>query len=126
MAGKKFGITLPNGTYSELDRLAKSRDDTAARLASFFVERAIAEARERGEIPPPDETVNEPDVSESESLAIVAEYIKLLTGERTERNGLSLAKLGKVLGINHHDLDALYKLVETCKQTDHDSRERKP
>jgi hypothetical protein len=47
---KKFSITLSDGIYRDLVRLSKKDGERLASKAVFFVETAITEARERGEL----------------------------------------------------------------------------
>ena len=47
---KKFSITLSDGIYADLARLAKRDGAQPASKAAFYVESAIVAARERGDL----------------------------------------------------------------------------
>lgn len=49
---KRVYLTLPDLTYSDLERWADSQGRPVANLANYLVERAIEQAKKDGEIPP--------------------------------------------------------------------------
>jgi predicted DNA-binding protein len=50
---KRVGITLPDTIHDKLGRWAKAEGRPLANLCNFLLEKAVREAEEKGDIPPP-------------------------------------------------------------------------
>lgn len=107
---KRFNITLPDGDYQDLQRLAKARGDDTATRAAYFVQRSLEESRERGEIPA-EETI----ALSREELDQIRDYIRLLIGERAVKNGVSFQEVGELLDLDPELLKDHYEFVIDCR-----------
>lgn len=88
---KRFNITLPDGDYQDLQRLAKARGDDTATRAAYFVQRSLEESRERGEIPAISDLPND------EALTLLIGFLNALL-DTGSHNGYSLAEISEILG----------------------------
>jgi hypothetical protein len=52
---KRVGITVPDTIHDKLERWARAEGRPLANLCNFLLEKAVRDAEERGEIPPPDQ-----------------------------------------------------------------------
>ncbi len=50
---KRINVTLPDTVLEDLERWAKVQGRPTANLASFLIELAIQQAKEKGELPTP-------------------------------------------------------------------------
>jgi hypothetical protein len=55
---KRVFLTLPDVVYQDLERWADSQGRPVANLGAFLVETAVNQAKERGDIPPPQQEGN--------------------------------------------------------------------
>ncbi|MBD2302291.1 ribbon-helix-helix domain-containing protein [Nostoc sp. FACHB-190] len=53
---KKFSVTVPDYVFEDLELLAQIQGRPTATLAAFLLEVAMRQARERGELPPKEQT----------------------------------------------------------------------
>ncbi|HEY9879612.1 MAG TPA: hypothetical protein V6D29_14235 [Leptolyngbyaceae cyanobacterium] len=56
IVSKRVFLTLPDVVYQDLERWAESQGRPVANLGAFIVETAVREAKDRGEIPPTEQS----------------------------------------------------------------------
>jgi hypothetical protein len=52
---KRVYVTLPDTVHADLERWADLRDQAIATVAAIAIELAIRDAKDRGELPPPEQ-----------------------------------------------------------------------
>jgi hypothetical protein len=109
----RIPIALAPGSGEKLERYsALVQKDKVATTAAYLLQQKLDELDERGAIPD-DESLPKQDFEQ------IVQFLKLLTGDRTERNGISFVLLGEILGIDSGKLSDLHNLVNECREHKH-------
>lgn len=104
-------VSLPEGSIDKLDRYANVMKTKQASAAAYLLQSKLDEMERNGEIP----RQNLAGISEEEFNQF-KEFISLLLGDRTERNGVSFVLLGQLLGLEAERISELYQLVKDCRE----------
>lgn len=115
--GNRISVSLSDGSVQRLNRYAgsESKQSPPATVAAYLVERALDELEQKGMIPKDGDNVEIPQ----EDFNQIIEFVKLLTGDRTDRQGVSFVLLGELLGIEAAKLNDLYSMIIRCREEIH-------
>lgn len=109
----RMAVSLNELTESRLKRYSQYVvGDRPASVAFQILSSVLQELDEKGDIP----EGLEPVMVERTDLNQIREYLKLLSGTRESRQGVSFAVVGKVLGMTPEELNDLYNLVCECRE----------
>lgn len=97
----------------DLEDWAQQQRRPVASMALYLLTRIIDEAKRTGEFVP---ASRETDISFTrDEIEQIQAYMKLLTGERTERDGISFQEVGELLGLEPEALKRHYEFVLNCR-----------
>lgn len=103
----------------DLEDWAQQQRRPIASMALYLLTRVIDEAKRTGEFVP---TSRDADISFTrDEIEQIQAYMKLLTGERAERDGISFQEVGELLGLEPEALKRHYEFVLNCRN--HELRE---
>ncbi len=109
----RISVSLDDGTVDLLFRYAKGvKNSKPATVAAYLLASRLDDLNQMGEIP------ENPDMVEMEAqdFSQIVEYIKLLLGDRTSRQGISFVLLGEILEIDPQRLQNLHNLIAHCTE----------
>lgn len=109
---KRIALSINKMTEDRLVRLAKFQGDRPATIAYQLLANILQEMDENGDIPDTDD----PITLDRSDLRQIKEFIRLLSGSRMSRQGVSFSLVGHILGINTEELSQLYEKVTHCNE----------
>ena len=97
----------------DLEDWAQQQRRPIASMALYLLARIIEESRRTGEFVP---TSRGEDISFThDEVEQIQAYIKLIIGEREERDGISFQEVGELLGLEPESLKRHYEFVLNCR-----------
>lgn len=104
----RISVSLSQGSSEQLERYAKLvQKDKVATVAAYLLQEKLDELEASGKIP--EALISKDDFEQ------VVKFVKLLLGEY-ERNGISFALLGDLLGVEPSKLNDLHNFLEECRK----------
>jgi hypothetical protein len=100
----KLSINIPDGTLRDLEELAKQEGDKTATRAAYLLQKQV-------------EQLVQPEAHVSkQEFEQIAEFLRLLVGDRESPHGVSFAVVAGLTGVELAKLRRLYHLVKRCKE----------
>ncbi len=109
---KRIALSINRVTEDRLTRLAQFQGDRPATIAYQLLANALQELDENGDIPENDDPVT----LDRSDLRQIKEFIRLLSGSRLSRQGVSFSLVGHILGIKTEELSQLYEKIMQCNE----------